>query len=57
MRRFRDWVKGFWAGLRELTGDTAYERYRSRGPSPALSREEFYVDRLRRKYSRVSRCC
>jgi uncharacterized short protein YbdD (DUF466 family) len=57
MPRFRDWLRHLWAGLRELSGDAAYERYCRDNPRPPLSREEFYLDRLRRKYSGVSRCC
>lgn len=57
-----------WQSLREVTGDAAYESYvRSRRRCCAdagtgkeqkiLSREEFYLDALRRRYSGVSRCC
>ncbi|MGH9796018.1 MAG: CstA-like transporter-associated (seleno)protein [Candidatus Acidiferrales bacterium] len=58
-----------WQSLREVTGDAAYESYvRSRrrccnaaGTTDAkqqlLSRQEFYLDMLRRRYSGVSRCC
>ncbi len=48
-----------WSWLRAVSGDDAYEAYVSRpgrgGPAP--TREEFYVDGLRRKYSRLNRCC
>jgi uncharacterized short protein YbdD (DUF466 family) len=52
----------FWSGVREWCGDSAYERYlkahskHSCGPA-VLSREEFYVEQLQKRYSRVSRCC
>ena len=57
-----------WWGLRQVTGDAAYERYVQRarrrparggcgGAARVLSREEFYLDMLRRRYSGVSRCC
>lgn len=57
-----------WQSLREVTGDAAYESYvrsrrRCRADAAAgkeqkiLSREEFYLDALRRRYSGVSRCC
>ncbi len=57
-RRFRR----FWRGLREWSGDAAYERYlhsqRKRCPQDfALTREEFYLEQLNRRYSRPSRCC
>ena len=52
----------FWQGLREWCGDAAYESYlrsqkgRSRG-GQQLSRAEFYVEQLNRRYSRPNRCC
>jgi hypothetical protein len=49
-----------WTYLRAVTGDSAYEAYRERTrgrPLRVLSREEFYLDRLRRRYAGVSRCC
>jgi uncharacterized short protein YbdD (DUF466 family) len=52
----------FWRGLREWSGDAAYESYlRSKGTQSGLSRtltpEEFYVEQLSRRYSRPNRCC
>lgn len=49
-------------GVREWCGDSAYERYvtslkRKAASSRPLSREEFYVEQLNRRYSRPSRCC
>jgi uncharacterized short protein YbdD (DUF466 family) len=54
-------LAGVWQGFREWSGDAAYETYvrcaaRQRAAS-LLSREEFYVEQLQKKYSRVSRCC
>ena len=51
----------FWCGLRQWSGDSAYETYlasaqRQRGRQP-LSAKEFYVEQLNRKYSRPNRCC
>ena len=49
----------FW-WLRQVLGDAAYENYlRScRGAAmPVMSREEFFLDSLRRRYSTISRCC
>jgi uncharacterized short protein YbdD (DUF466 family) len=47
--------------LREWCGDTAYEKYCSaakRNKVPLLAtREQFYVEQLKRRYSRPSRCC
>ncbi len=61
-------LRGGWSWLRQVSGDAAYENYlRSnarcaetgarRAPAPLLSRAEFYLDTLRRRYSTVSRCC
>jgi Selenoprotein, putative len=64
-------ARGAWAWLRQVTGDAAYENYlrsirraaagRSAAPAHAgcapLSRADFYLDALRRRYSTVSRCC
>jgi uncharacterized short protein YbdD (DUF466 family) len=50
-----------WCGLRDWCGDSAYETYlraaRNRKVQTPLSRREFYVDQLNRRYSRPSRCC
>ncbi len=51
-----------WLGVREWCGDTAYERYlkahaKHQCSAAALSREDFYVEQLQKRYSRVSRCC
>jgi uncharacterized short protein YbdD (DUF466 family) len=51
-----------WLGIREWCGDAAYERYlQSRAKHSCsgglLTREEFYLSQLQKKYSRVSRCC
>jgi len=51
----------FWQGLREWSGDAAYERYLAcatrTGSSKPLSPAESYVEQLNRKYSRPNRCC
>ena len=55
-------LRRLWRGIREWCGDAAYERYlqavtgRS-SAGPALTREEFYLEQLNRRYSRPSRCC
>jgi uncharacterized short protein YbdD (DUF466 family) len=51
-----------WFGIREWCGDAAYERYlksnrRRACAATLLTREEFYVEQLQKRYSRVSRCC
>ena len=55
-------LRRIWRGIREWCGDTAYERYekshaRHSCGATLLTREEFYVEQLQKKYSRVSRCC
>jgi hypothetical protein len=51
---------GIWAYLQEACGENDYERYRAcvlgRGDSP-LPPDKFYLLKLRRKYSTISRCC
>ena len=56
----------FWWSVRQIFGDSAYEQYLlstqrksvcSGTYGAPLSREEFYLDSLRRRYSRISRCC
>lgn len=55
-------ARAAWSGLREWSGDAAYERYlrRNAAATPrgrALTLAEFYVEHVNRKYSRPSRCC
>lgn len=59
---FRETGARVWLGIREWCGDAAYERYlkahAKHSCNPVLlSREEFYVEQLQKRYSRVSRCC
>lgn len=55
-------LRKIWGGLREWSGDAAYERY-LRSPqtrahaSSVLSPAEFYIEQLNRRYSRPNRCC
>jgi uncharacterized short protein YbdD (DUF466 family) len=56
-------LRSFWRGIRDWCGDSAYERYlrasatKTAPSSCVLSKEQFYVEQLNRKYSRPSRCC
>jgi hypothetical protein len=54
-------VRIFWLWLREWCGDAAYERYQRatarRAGGTTITRKQFYVQQLERKYSRPSRCC
>jgi uncharacterized short protein YbdD (DUF466 family) len=60
-QQFKLVVRNFWRGLRQWSGDSAYETYLTcagRQPSQKpLSAAEFYVEQLNRKYSRPNRCC
>lgn len=55
------WLATFWRGLRELSGDAAYERYLETRPPRCthapLSRREFYARREQDKWTGVQRCC
>lgn len=59
---FQRMAQELWHGLREWSGDRAYERYLQAratrcGSCAPLSRERFYVEQLNRRYSRPNRCC
>lgn len=53
-------VRTAWQFLREISGEEDYGRYRAhviaQGGIP-LAPCAFYLDQLRRKYSRINRCC
>ena len=65
------WIAGnLWWWLRQVSGDADYENYMRRGlrdsfasepegrvSRVALSAQEFYLENLRRKHSRINRCC
>ena len=65
------WIVGnVWWWLRQVSGDADYENYMRRGSRDscaggsevrcslgAISAEEFYLENLRRKHSRINRCC
>jgi uncharacterized short protein YbdD (DUF466 family) len=60
--RLRRTAARIWLGVREWCGDAAYERYlKSQAKcslqGTTLTREEFYLQQLQKRYSRVSRCC
>jgi hypothetical protein len=58
---FRRGLRQTWQGLREWSGDAAYEKYAEcvarSGAKKPLSPAEFYVEHLNRKYTRPNRCC
>ena len=53
-------VRTVWSWFRAVIGDSAYDSYsrhaQAHGHAP-LSREAFYLETLRRRYSTVNRCC
>lgn len=56
--RARAALRGLWRFVRQWSGDAAYETYRQRTAEAApLSRQDFWLESLRRRYDRVSRCC
>jgi uncharacterized short protein YbdD (DUF466 family) len=60
--RFGKLLRSAWRGVRDWSGDSAYERYlkarvRQASREAALSREEFYLEQLQKRYSRPNRCC
>lgn len=62
LERALETVARVWLGIREWCGDAAYEKYLKARAKHAccgapLSREDFYVEQLQKRYSRVSRCC
>jgi uncharacterized short protein YbdD (DUF466 family) len=57
-------LRRLWRGIRDWCGDSAYERYLiavkrrdTSATSQPLSKEQFYIEQLNRRYSRPSRCC
>lgn len=60
-RQFAAVMQKFWRGLRQWSGDSAYETYltsaKRQSAKKPLSAAEFYVEQLNRKYSRPNRCC
>ena len=54
-------LQHFWLGLRQWSGDAAYDRYLEcttrHGAEKPLSETDFYLEQLNRRYSRPNRCC
>lgn len=57
-----------WWWLRQCSGDAAYDNYLARwnahgghadccGRARPMTREQFWLDALQRRYSRINRCC
>ena len=61
-RKLRACAAALWRGLRAVSGDDAYERYRAHHAAhhprePLLSRHAFCREAMQRKWGGVSRCC
>lgn len=61
--RLRAKLREFWQGIRQITGDDAYERYlqhwratHATDETP-LDRKEFFRREQQRRWSGVRRCC
>ncbi len=60
-----DWLRRLWAGVREATGDDAYERYiahwrehhAAEPDARPLDRAQFFREEQRRKWEGIRRCC
>jgi uncharacterized short protein YbdD (DUF466 family) len=61
LSRAKNKLHYLWIGLRQWSGDAAYDRYVEctvrRGSGKPLSEAEFYLEQLNRRYSRPNRCC
>ena len=60
LRAARGAIGRLWSWLRQVSGDAAYENYLRHATAsglPPLARRQFYLDSVRREYSRPSRCC
>lgn len=56
----RDFTKGFWQYLQDVSGQSDYACYRARAlgeGAKLLTPREFYEQRQKQKYSRPNRCC
>lgn len=62
--RLMQWLKQIWGGVREASGDDAYERYLAHwrrhhafeGGLP-MDRQAFFKEEQKRKWEGVRRCC
>jgi uncharacterized short protein YbdD (DUF466 family) len=58
--KLRRIVRAGWWWLRQVSGDADYENYllrAARNSCAPISAEEFYLRELRRKHSKINRCC
>jgi uncharacterized short protein YbdD (DUF466 family) len=59
-------ARQMWWAVRQIFGDAAYENYlrsvqrnalHGGNVAAPLSRDQFYLDSLQRRYSKINRCC
>ena len=55
-------LRRFWRGIRQASGDDAYERYLQHralehAGTPPMSRRAYYEHYQEQKWSRINRCC
>lgn len=50
-------VRRCWDFVRQVSGDAAYEVYLRRAGERPLSRADFWLERLQRRYDKLERCC
>lgn len=55
-------LRWIWRGIRQLSGDDAYERYLAHcttchADEPKLSRREFFLRQEQQKWGGIKRCC
>lgn len=58
----KDMLQRLWQGIRQLSGDDAYERYLAHhaachADTPCLSRREFFLRYEQQKWGGIKRCC
>jgi uncharacterized short protein YbdD (DUF466 family) len=58
----RDWLRLMWQGLRQMTGDDAYERYLAHhllhhADTAPLDRAAWFRREQQHKWNGVRRCC
>ena len=60
MAQLKGLIQAGWGYLREFSGENDYARYKAQSLARRqipVTPQVFYVQRLKEKYSRISRCC
>ncbi len=61
-RRMPRWLLALWAGMRQWSGDDAYERYlahhnQAHSETAPMDRQAFHRHQQTHRFSGVTRCC